>query len=99
LGRGGMTMGNGNWTVQANPIDNVVANLTNLTGHLVENRTGLTGNYDFALQYAKADPPPPDSTFPSIYTALEEQLGLKLESTKGPVQVLVIDHVERPSEN
>ena len=42
---------------------------------------------------------PPDSSRPSLFTAIQEQLGLRLESQKGPVQILVIDHVERPSEN
>jgi uncharacterized protein (TIGR03435 family) len=48
---------------------------------------------------AQASAPDADAAGPSIYSALEEQLGLKLESVKGPVEVLVIDHVERPSAN
>jgi len=44
-------------------------------------------------------PPPPSSTGPSLTEALQKQLGLKLESTKGPVDVIVIEHIERPSEN
>jgi len=92
-------MGNGSITAQGMTLDNLVLNLPGLTGHLVENRTGLTGAYDFTLHYSPIDPPPSDSTAPSIYTALEEQLGLKLQSIKAPVKVLVIDHVERPSDN
>lgn len=92
-------MGNGSMTAQGMSLDNLVLNLPGITGHLVENKTGLTGVYDFTLHYSPTDPPPPDSPAPSIYTALEEQLGLKLEPIKAPVKSLVIDHVERPSEN
>jgi uncharacterized protein (TIGR03435 family) len=62
-------------------------------------RTGLTGSYDVKLEWAL--PPGADGAAgPSIYTALQEQLGLKLESRKGPVDVLVVDHAEKtPAEN
>ncbi|MFZ0393062.1 MAG: TIGR03435 family protein [Terracidiphilus sp.] len=46
-----------------------------------------------------AQAPPPDASGPSIFTAIQEQLGLKLESTKGPVEALEILHIEKPSEN
>jgi uncharacterized protein (TIGR03435 family) len=63
-------------------------------------QTGLTSRYDFTLRYtydeARAtDPNAP----PGLFTAIQEQLGLKLQPVKAPVDVLVIDHVERPSEN
>jgi uncharacterized protein (TIGR03435 family) len=64
---------------------------------LVVDKTGLTGKYDFSLEWAF--PNATDSSAPSITTAIQEQLGLKLESTKAPVEVLVIDHIERPTEN
>jgi uncharacterized protein (TIGR03435 family) len=76
-------------------------------GRIVVDRTGLTGNWDadltFALDQNRATPPgvdspaPPDPNAPSIFTAVQEQLGLKLESTKAPVDVLAIDQVEPPS--
>jgi uncharacterized protein (TIGR03435 family) len=69
------------------------------TGRPVVDKTGLTGNYDFELQWSAGDPPPADSAAPSIFTAVQEQLGLKLESTKGPVDVLVIDRAERPTDD
>jgi uncharacterized protein (TIGR03435 family) len=75
----------------------------------VVDRTGLTGAFDVELQFspeglpgAPTGPPGverPTSEGPSIFTAVQEQLGLKLESTKGPVDVLVIDHAERPTED
>jgi uncharacterized protein (TIGR03435 family) len=73
----------------------------------VIDRTGVTGNWDFELTFTPerirqqaltgGAPPDVDPNGPSIFTAVQEQLGLKLESTKGPVNVLVIDHVEQPS--
>jgi uncharacterized protein (TIGR03435 family) len=77
----------------------------------VVDRTGLSGVFDFNLEFAPEVGPgsQPSATAstsasdasapPSIFTALQEQLGLKLEAQKGPVDVLVIDHVEQPSEN
>ena len=73
----------------------------------VIDRTGLTGRYDIHLESALSTPPAfrqPDGddrvlTGPTLFTALQEQLGLKLEPIKAPKKVLIIDHIERPSEN
>ena len=66
----------------------------------VVDQTWLTGKYDFLLKWSPDDAPTSDAnTLPEIYTAIQEQLGLKLLPTKAPAEVLVIDHVERPSAN
>ena len=65
----------------------------------VVDKTGLTGKYDFTLQFTPAASESTDSTAPSIFTAIQEQLGLKLEPQKAPMDVLVIDHIEPPSPN
>jgi bla regulator protein BlaR1 len=86
--------------------------LSDATSRKVIDKTSITGNYDFKLDWTPepgqmAPPPgvenetlpPPDPSGPSIFTAVQEQLGLRLESTKGSVEVLVIDRVEKPSAN
>jgi uncharacterized protein (TIGR03435 family) len=93
-----MMVGNGRIVAQGISMDDLAAQLTGTIDHVVTNKTGLTGAYDFTVRYTD-ELSAADSSAPSIYTALQDQLGLKLESSKGPVQVLVIDHVERPSEN
>jgi uncharacterized protein (TIGR03435 family) len=87
--------------------------LTQLTGRMVQDKTGLTGLYDFELRFdpqvlmamlpqlglnlpASATANLPGSDSPALLTALQEQLGLKLESQRGPVEVLVIDSAEMP---
>jgi uncharacterized protein (TIGR03435 family) len=67
------------------------------SGRVVIDKTGLTGNYEFTLRYTSQDTPRDDAL--SIFTALEEQLGLKLVPDRAPLQVLVIDHIERPTED
>lgn len=80
--------------------------LAQALGRVVVNKTGLTGRYDLTLRWTPDDAPPPllngapdPNAPPGLFTAIQEQLGLKLESGKGPVPVLVIDHIEKPSEN
>jgi uncharacterized protein (TIGR03435 family) len=72
-----------------------VRDLYDWTGRPVVDRTGLSGRFDFTLTWAPEGST--DTDAPSIFTALHEQLGLKLEPTTGPVDVLVIDSVERPT--
>jgi uncharacterized protein (TIGR03435 family) len=81
--------------------------LTDEAGRTVLDRTGFTGNFNLSLEFAPDEAiangigPAPSANLsgPSIFSALQEQLGLRLESAKGPVEVIVIDHVERPSGN
>jgi uncharacterized protein (TIGR03435 family) len=76
---------------------------THLLGRRVMDRTNLTGEFDAVLTFAPLSAVPNgaiiDPALPDILTAVREQLGLKLESGNGPVEMLVIDRVERPSEN
>ena len=111
---GGTTINGGHGHIQVEGGDNTVAllaeQLAEALGRPVVDKTGIQGRYKLALEWTPDDrtappggdsasgSPAPDSG-PSIFTALEEQLGLKLESQKGPVQVLVVDHVELPTEN
>ncbi len=104
----------GEVTAQAVPIARLAHDLMLMLGHPVSDETELKGVYDFKLQFTPDDRlqppsglapnerlpvPPADSNSPSLFDALQEQLGLKLESGKGPVEVIVIDHAERPSAN
>ena len=81
----------------------LVGMLTAQFGRPVIDKTGLTGKYDFVLKYNRnreRDRPADDlDPTPPMDRALQEELGLKLEAAKGPVKVLVIDHIEKPSEN
>lgn len=73
----------------------------------VVDSTGISGRFDFDLEWTPDEtqfggnlpPGPPDNAKPSLYAAIEQQLGLRLQATKGPVEALVIDHLARPSEN
>jgi uncharacterized protein (TIGR03435 family) len=109
-GPGLMWLQDGRLTCQALGMAELTRILAEHLGHNVLDKTGLTGKYDFTMQWPREPGPGPmsggaeggnavESSEPSIFTMIQEALGLKLESHKTAVEVLVIDHVEAPSAN
>jgi len=103
-----MRVGNGTIEAVAMDIGGVIQTLANLLGRTVVDKTGLKGLFDVKMTWSPdpalqappgADAPPVNPSGPSIFTAIQEQLGLKLDSAKGPVDVIVIDGVQKPAEN
>ena len=75
---------------------------SSLSGRLqapVRDATGLTGTFDYNVVFARDDNPSTVSELPTLMTALQEELGLRLEKRKGTVEVLVVDHIEKPAPN
>jgi len=108
----GIRIGPGNMAVGGSPMSQVATSLSMFAGRIVVDKTGLAGSYDFTLAWTPdqmpgagqrppgaPEPPPIDPNGPSLFTAVQEQLGLKLDSQRGPVAMLVIDRAERPTEN
>jgi len=95
---GNASYASGKVTAHEISIESLAANLSFAVGRVIVNKTGLEGGYDFTLDYAP-DGADASDTRPSIFTALEEQLGLKLEPARGPVDVIVVDHIERAKAN
>lgn len=103
----GMRMGPNQVIAGGVPLASLTQVLSQFAQRIVVDRTGLEGNFDIDLSFTPDRMPqgtPPgvplpsiDPNGPSLFTALQEQLGLKLESERAPVEVVVIDHVERPT--
>jgi uncharacterized protein (TIGR03435 family) len=103
----------GELTARGMPMSALAERLSREVGRQVVDKTGLQGGYDFTLHWtpelqtrplgagdgSQGPATSPDATGPSIFTAIQEQLGLKLESQKGPVGTIVIDRIEKPSAN
>ena len=106
MGRDQLTLNGGN-------MDQLSLQLSRAVGAPVSNQTGLTGQYDMELKFTPERPAPPGPNgardggggaapggdAPSIFTAVQEQLGLNLESKKGPISMFVVDKIEKPEEN
>lgn len=96
-GSGGVSnYGPGKISAKSTAISSLIVNLSGTVGRIIIDKTDLTGKYDFELSWAANNEP---DAGPSIFSALQDQLGLKLDPAKAPVDVVVIDHIERPSEN
>jgi uncharacterized protein (TIGR03435 family) len=83
------------------PLQTFAGLLDYVAGRVVVDQTGLTGRYEFTLRFTPPGTLPagsPDGS-PDFFTAIQEQLGLRLEATRAPVDTFVIEHIERPTEN
>jgi bla regulator protein blaR1 len=109
---GAIRIGAGSMIGNAVPLSRFATLLSQRLDRTVIDKTNLTGRFDIRLQWTPdvgenplspsgdfLPPVPADASAPSVFTAIQEQLGLKLEAAKGPVDFLVIDHAEKPSEN
>jgi uncharacterized protein (TIGR03435 family) len=84
---------------RAVPLEYLAVNLGASLGRLVIDKSGLSGKFDYTLTWTPQTAAAGDEGGPSLFTALEQQLGLRLVSTKGPVAFVVIDRVEKPDAN
>jgi uncharacterized protein (TIGR03435 family) len=100
--------GIGRISFDGSPITRATRMFANVAGRPVVDPTGLTGNWQFLLTFAPerstnfpadANSPAADPDAPNFFTAIQEQLGLKLESTKAPFDITVIDSAEHPTED
>jgi len=89
----GMRVNPGRVVMNAETLTNLVRNLAPFAGRLIVDKTGLPGGFDAELSWNDSE------QGPSLFTAIQEQLGLKLDAQRGPVEVLVIDSAERPIED
>lgn len=109
--RGGRSGPNATFDASGITIADLIRWLSNVTGRTIVDKTGLSGTFDAKMEYLPemapsaqpmGDGAPPaavENAAPSLFTVLQERLGLKLESERGPVEILVIDRIERPTEN
>jgi len=92
-------MGHAHFSGEGLTTTSIAEGLSQITGRVVVDKTNLSERYDFTLQWSPDDAPAADNSAPSLFTAVQEQLGLKLEPAKEPVAVLVVDHVDMPTAN
>ena len=97
----GMSAGGGVVRSGGTSLAVLMGNIRGAAGRVVVDKTGLTGNYEFTLRWDARPPgsPPTDDDRPSVFTALQEQLGLKLEPDRAPLRVLIVDRIEKPTED